>query len=72
MNAVKLSADQMTARLAGGTSQAGRLEIFFIGEWSTVCDNQFGQEEAEVACKMLGFQRCVTFLSSKNVREGYI
>ncbi|XP_025103080.1 deleted in malignant brain tumors 1 protein-like [Pomacea canaliculata] len=48
--------DQMTARLAGGTSQAGRLEIFFNREWSTVCDNQFGQKEAEVACNMLGFK----------------
>ncbi|XP_025100419.1 deleted in malignant brain tumors 1 protein-like isoform X3 [Pomacea canaliculata] len=48
--------DQMTARLAGGTSQAGRLEIFFNGEWSTVCNKQFGQEEAEVACRMMGFK----------------
>ncbi|XP_025103061.1 scavenger receptor cysteine-rich domain-containing group B protein-like [Pomacea canaliculata] len=60
--------DQMTSRLAGGTSQAGRLEIFFNEEWSTVCDDKFGQEEAEVACRMLGFKssKAAAVSSSRN------
>lgn len=54
-----MSAVQMTARLVNGTSKAGRLEIFVGGEWGTVCDWGFGNKEAEVACKMLGFERSV-------------
>ncbi|XP_025101966.1 deleted in malignant brain tumors 1 protein-like isoform X3 [Pomacea canaliculata] len=45
----------VTARLANGDRKAGRLEIFYNGKWSTVCNNGFGDKEARVACRMLGF-----------------
>ncbi|XP_025100441.1 galectin-3-binding protein A-like [Pomacea canaliculata] len=48
-------AQQMSARVVGGTADAGRLEILYDGTWGTVCDDGFGQEEALVACRMLGF-----------------
>ena len=41
-------------RLIGGTSR-GRLEIFYNGVWGTVCDDLFGANEAESACRQLGF-----------------
>ncbi|XP_025103072.1 scavenger receptor cysteine-rich type 1 protein M130-like isoform X2 [Pomacea canaliculata] len=46
---------QMSARVVGGTADAGRLEILYDGTWSTVCDDVFGQRDALVACRMLGF-----------------
>jgi len=36
-------------------TQAGRLEIYYSGEWGTVCDGSFDNNEAKVACFMLGF-----------------
>ncbi|XP_061402940.1 uncharacterized protein LOC133338851 [Musca vetustissima] len=43
-------------RLEGGRSKnEGRLEIFYRGEWGTVCDDDFGQKEAQVVCNSLGF-----------------
>ena len=33
----------------------GTVEIFYNGTWGTVCDNNWGFTEAEVACHMLGF-----------------
>ncbi|XP_025102146.1 neurotrypsin-like [Pomacea canaliculata] len=50
-----ITATPMTARLSGGTSKAGRLEISVNGEWTTVCQNRFEQSEVEVACMMLEF-----------------
>ncbi|NWV01033.1 CD6 protein, partial [Upupa epops] len=42
-------------RLAGGRDGcAGRLEVFFRGTWSTVCDSSWYQVEAEVLCQALG------------------
>ncbi|XP_025102889.1 lysyl oxidase homolog 3-like [Pomacea canaliculata] len=40
-------------RLVNGTEEAGRLEIVHEGTWGTVCEDEFGREEALVACKML-------------------
>lgn len=49
------TAEPMKARLVNGTLEAGRLEIYFNGEWGTVCGDGFGKKDARVACRMLGY-----------------
>ncbi|XP_046563218.1 scavenger receptor cysteine-rich type 1 protein M130-like [Haliotis rubra] len=34
----------------------GLLEVFHSGSWGTVCDDYFGQVEASVVCRALGYQ----------------
>ena len=34
---------------------SGRLEILVNDEWGTICDGYFGFEEAQVACRGLGY-----------------
>lgn len=53
------TAGQITPRLVEGSASSGRLEILYNGTWNLVCDEGFGLQEAEVACRMLGFDRCV-------------
>ena len=41
-------------RLADGTSDSGRVEFCFGGQWRTVCYDGWDVREAEVVCRQLG------------------
>ncbi|XP_052845538.1 uncharacterized protein LOC128258146 isoform X2 [Drosophila gunungcola] len=43
-------------RLEGGrNSNEGRLEVKYHGAWGSVCDDDFNQKSAQVACNSMGF-----------------
>lgn len=43
-------------RLVGGSSQnEGQLEVFYNNMWGSVCDDDWGQLDANVVCKQLGY-----------------
>ncbi|XP_022096125.1 deleted in malignant brain tumors 1 protein-like [Acanthaster planci] len=52
-----LTDDSLEVRLVGedATAMSGRLEVMYQGTWGTVCDDDFGLQDADVVCRQLGF-----------------
>lgn len=59
-------------RLAGEKRKhyEGRVEVFYNGEWGTVCDDDFSIYAAKVVCKQLGFVDAESWSPSAKFGKG--
>ena len=79
LNATKLLFDNfkgiynftiLAVRLAGGSYNAGRVEVYYNGTWGTVCDDNWGIDDARVVCRQLGFHYALNAYRSASYGQG--
>ncbi|XP_071819844.1 scavenger receptor cysteine-rich domain-containing group B protein-like isoform X4 [Apostichopus japonicus] len=57
-------------RLRDGGYYYGRVEIYYNGQWGTVCDNSWELNDAKVVCRQLGFPSAVAARTSAYYGQG--
>ncbi|NP_999647.2 scavenger receptor cysteine-rich protein [Strongylocentrotus purpuratus] len=68
---VCISSAGVDVRLVGGSNEAeGRIEIQHNGVWGTICDDSWDINDANVVCRMLGFQGASGALGSARFGQG--
>ena len=57
-------------RLAGGGASYGRVEVYEYGLWGTVCDDTWDMNDANVACRELGYSGATSASGSAAYGQG--
>ena len=57
-------------RLVDGGERFGRLEVYYGGQWGTVCDNGWDIADTNVVCRQLGFSNATSFSSGSEYGVG--
>jgi len=54
----------------GASPDEGRLELYWANQWGTVCDDRWDINDADVACRQMGYTGATAALFTFNVVDG--
>ncbi|XP_072040250.1 neurotrypsin-like [Amphiura filiformis] len=64
--------EEGAVRLLGSSSRfEGRVEVMYRGNWGTVCDHGWSDNDADVVCRQLGYQKAKTAVTNAYRYFGY-
>ncbi len=72
MGVCLIKGKSIAVRLRGPSSSngTGRAEVFYNGQWGTICDDKWNIRDARVFCRQLGYKYGVRALQGSQVPSG--
>ena len=67
---VQCSYGSSIVRLMDGGANDGRVEVYYNGRWGTVCNDNWGMDDANVLCRQLGFPGASYYLTAVAYGQG--
>jgi len=62
--------DRRLRLIEGNSYNEGRVEVYYNGQWGTVCDDGWSSNDAQVVCRQLGFGSLGTAFGSAVFGQG--
>ncbi|XP_072549824.1 scavenger receptor cysteine-rich domain-containing protein DMBT1-like [Salminus brasiliensis] len=70
-DSISITVDGLNVRLVSGAGTcSGRVEVYYKGQWGTVCDDDWDMRDGDVVCRQMGCGVAISVHSSAHFGQG--